>query len=120
MATTTTTPARSPPSFRDRQLQVIQAHIPEHLSLFPFRRGDVGKPKASVAAAFINRRFGHLGARVTPHVGKIQDLPRKFFKQVGGVDVFGPAQFLCPCWILLRVDVCVKGLAIDRSRNVQN
>lgn len=43
----------------------------------------MGKYKASVAAAAINRRFGHLGVRVVPHVGLIQEKPIAFYKQVG-------------------------------------
>lgn len=47
---------------------------------FLFRQADVGKPKAEVAAAFVNRRLGHLGVKVTPHVGKIQDHDESFYR----------------------------------------
>mmetsp|Transcript_47731 Transcript_47731/g.103880 ORF Transcript_47731/g.103880 Transcript_47731/m.103880 type:complete len:445 (-) Transcript_47731:95-1429(-) len=47
---------------------------------FLFRQDDVGKAKADVAAAFINRRKGHLGVKVTAHVGKIQDRDESFYR----------------------------------------
>lgn len=57
---------------------------------FLFRHGDVGKPKAEVAAAFINRRLGHLGVKVTPYRAKIQDYDETFYRQfnliVAGLD----------------------------------
>jgi len=57
---------------------------------FLFRQGDVGKPKAEVAAAFVNRRLGHLGVRVTPYCGRIQDHDEGFYRQfnliVAGLD----------------------------------
>ena len=46
---------------------------------FLFRKADVGKPKAEVAAAFINKRVP--GANVIPHFGKIQDKPADFYRQ---------------------------------------
>lgn len=57
---------------------------------FLFRKSDVGKAKAQVAAAFVNRRLGHLGVRVTPHVGKIQDKDEAFYRKfnliIAGLD----------------------------------
>jgi len=57
---------------------------------FLFRQGDVGKHKADVAAAAVNRKCGHLGVKVTPHVGKIQDHPDSFYRKfnviIAGLD----------------------------------
>ena len=52
------------------------------LSVFIFlicRQTDIGKPKADVAAAFINKRIP--GANVTPHYCKIQDFDASFYRQ---------------------------------------
>merc|ERR1712232_580893 len=42
------------------------------------------------AAAFINKRLGHLGVKVTPHVGKIQDHDESFYREfnliIAGLD----------------------------------
>ncbi|XP_066527392.1 NEDD8-activating enzyme E1 catalytic subunit isoform X2 [Hoplias malabaricus] len=46
---------------------------------FLFRPKDVGRPKAEVAADFINRRIP--GCRVIPHFKKIQDLDETFYRQ---------------------------------------
>ncbi|KAI4889449.1 hypothetical protein NFI96_016643, partial [Prochilodus magdalenae] len=46
---------------------------------FLFRAKDVGRPKAEVAADFINRRIP--GCRVVPHFQKIQDLDELFYRQ---------------------------------------
>jgi ubiquitin-activating enzyme E1 C len=46
---------------------------------FLFRLPDVGKPKAEVAAAFINSRVK--GCTVTPHFGAIQDKSLGFYEQ---------------------------------------
>ncbi|XP_072521718.1 NEDD8-activating enzyme E1 catalytic subunit isoform X1 [Salminus brasiliensis] len=46
---------------------------------FLFRAKDVGRPKAEVAADFINRRIP--GCRVVPHFKKIQDLDENFYRQ---------------------------------------
>ncbi|ELU00703.1 hypothetical protein CAPTEDRAFT_224197 [Capitella teleta] len=45
---------------------------------FLFRKQDVGKTKADVAAAFINKRIP--GCKVTPHFAKIQDFGEEFYR----------------------------------------
>ncbi|CAN7985587.1 unnamed protein product [Ixodes pacificus] len=45
---------------------------------FLFRKGDIGKSKAEVAAAFINQRVP--GCQVTPHFKKIQDYDESFYR----------------------------------------
>jgi len=55
---------------------------------FLFRQSDVGKPKAEVAARFINERIQ--GAKVTPHYCKIQDKDDDFYAEfqliIAGLD----------------------------------
>ncbi|XP_030624023.1 NEDD8-activating enzyme E1 catalytic subunit isoform X1 [Chanos chanos] len=46
---------------------------------FLFRPKDVGRPKADVAAEFINSRVP--GCNVVPHYNKIQDFDESFYKQ---------------------------------------
>eukprot|EP00929_Paragymnodinium_shiwhaense_P122822 TRINITY_DN9598_c0_g1_i1.p1 TRINITY_DN9598_c0_g1~~TRINITY_DN9598_c0_g1_i1.p1 ORF type:complete len:455 (+),score=64.13 TRINITY_DN9598_c0_g1_i1:101-1465(+) len=57
---------------------------------FLFRQKDVGRHKSEVAAAFVNRRCGHLGVKVTHHVGKIQDKEESFYRSfnliIAGLD----------------------------------
>lgn len=57
---------------------------------FLFREKDVGQPKATVAAAFINNRCAHLNVKVIPHVCRIQDFDESFFMQfsliISGLD----------------------------------
>ncbi|KAJ5856569.1 Molybdenum cofactor biosynthesis MoeB [Penicillium soppii] len=46
---------------------------------FLFRQADIGKPKAEVAAAFVEKRVK--GVTITPYVGKIQDKDEDYYMQ---------------------------------------
>ena len=46
---------------------------------FLFRKKDIGKPKAQVAADFINQRIP--GCNVTPHYAKIEDYDSSYYSQ---------------------------------------
>lgn len=46
---------------------------------FLFRHADIGKPKAEVAAAFVEKRVK--GVKITPYVGKIQDKDEDYYMQ---------------------------------------
>ena len=48
---------------------------------FLFRKSDVGKPKATVAADFIMKRVK--GVKVTPYYGKIQDKDDDYYMKFG-------------------------------------
>jgi NEDD8-activating enzyme E1 len=48
---------------------------------FLFRQADVGKPKAEVAAKFVERRVK--GVTITPYCGKIQDKDEDYYMQFG-------------------------------------
>ncbi|KAI9710298.1 MAG: hypothetical protein M1820_002792 [Bogoriella megaspora] len=46
---------------------------------FLFRQSDVGKPKAEVAAKFVENRVK--GVKITPYCGKIQDMDEEYYMQ---------------------------------------
>lgn len=46
---------------------------------FLFRQSDIGKPKAEVAARFVEKRVK--GVKITPYVGKIQDKDEDYYMQ---------------------------------------
>lgn len=46
---------------------------------FLFREADIGKPKAEVAARFVERRVK--GVKITPYNGKIQDKDEEYYMQ---------------------------------------
>ncbi|GIY42974.1 NEDD8-activating enzyme E1 catalytic subunit [Caerostris extrusa] len=65
-----------------RNIEVIDMDIIEVSNLnrqFLFRASDVGKPKAEVAAAHINKRIE--GCNVIPHYMKIQDYAEGFYRK---------------------------------------
>jgi NEDD8-activating enzyme E1 len=63
---------------------------------FLFRAADVGKPKATVAAAFINARVP--GANVTPYHANIMDFDEDFYRQfnfvIAGLDSIDARRWL--------------------------
>ncbi|KAL3431064.1 hypothetical protein BDV09DRAFT_206931 [Aspergillus tetrazonus] len=54
-------------------------HVIDMGKQFLFRQSDIGKPKAEVAAAFVERRVK--GVKITPFVGKIQDKDEDYYMQ---------------------------------------
>jgi len=63
---------------------------------FLFREKDIGRPKAQVAAEFINNRVP--GTKVTPYYAKIEDFDADFYKQfsiiVCGLDAIAPRRWI--------------------------
>ncbi|XP_057379438.1 NEDD8-activating enzyme E1 catalytic subunit-like [Daphnia carinata] len=82
-----------------RQLHVIDMDTIDVSNLnrqFLFRHSDVGKPKAEVAANFINQRILH--CNVTPYYAKIQDYDTSFYSQFHVV-VCGLDSIIARRWI---------------------
>eukprot|EP01102_Stenamoeba_stenopodia_P002409 TRINITY_DN1222_c0_g1_i1.p1 TRINITY_DN1222_c0_g1~~TRINITY_DN1222_c0_g1_i1.p1 ORF type:complete len:447 (-),score=99.81 TRINITY_DN1222_c0_g1_i1:38-1378(-) len=77
---------------------------------FLFRPSDVGKPKALVAADFINRRVA--GANVVGHYCKIQDKDDDFYRQFKLV-VCGLDSIEARRWINTKLVTLVKGSGDD-------
>ena len=63
---------------------------------FLFRKKDIGRSKAEVAAEFINKRVP--GCQVTPHFKKIQDMDEDFYRSFNLV-VCGLDSILARRWI---------------------
>uniref|UniRef100_UPI0035900A63 NEDD8-activating enzyme E1 catalytic subunit isoform X2 n=1 Tax=Myxine glutinosa TaxID=7769 RepID=UPI0035900A63 len=82
-----------------RQIHVIDMDTINISNLnrqFLFRPRDVGRPKANVAAEFINNRVP--GCNVVPHFKKIQDYDESFYRQFHVV-VCGLDSILARRWI---------------------
>lgn len=65
-----------------RHIDVVDLDTVDYSNLnrqFLFRKSDVGKPKAQVAAEFIKRRFPD--ANITPHFCDLKTLDRDFYAQ---------------------------------------
>uniref|UniRef100_A0A8C4NKN0 NEDD8-activating enzyme E1 catalytic subunit n=1 Tax=Eptatretus burgeri TaxID=7764 RepID=A0A8C4NKN0_EPTBU len=82
-----------------RQIHVIDMDTIDVSNLnrqFLFRHKDVGRPKANVAAEFINNRIP--GCKVVPHFKKIQDYDESFYRQFHVV-VCGLDSIIARRWI---------------------
>eukprot|EP01118_Nematostelium_gracile_P006865 TRINITY_DN2215_c0_g1_i1.p1 TRINITY_DN2215_c0_g1~~TRINITY_DN2215_c0_g1_i1.p1 ORF type:complete len:443 (+),score=150.91 TRINITY_DN2215_c0_g1_i1:46-1329(+) len=97
-----------------RNIDVIDMDTIDYSNLnrqFLFRAGDVGKSKAEVAAAFINKRVP--GVKVVPYFGKIQDKDDDYYSQfnliIAGLDSIDARR-----WIN---GVLVNMAAVDESGN---
>ena len=66
---------------------------------FLFRKADVGRPKATVAAEFVSKRVS--GVTVTPHYCPIQDKDASWYREfqviVLGLDSIEASATLAPC-----------------------
>lgn len=50
-----------------------------HCMTYSHRKEDVGKAKADVAAAFVNKRVK--GCKVTPYCNRIEDFDESFYRR---------------------------------------
>ncbi len=82
-----------------RHISVIDLDVIDVTNLnrqFLFRASDVGKPKATVAAAFINKRVS--GTKVVPYHADIMSFDKEFYQGfnivVGGLDSIGARRWL--------------------------
>lgn len=67
-----------------KKIDIIDADTIEVSNLnrqFLFRSGDVGRPKAEVAAEFVKRKSMGKNLSIVPHYCRIQDKPQSFYKQ---------------------------------------
>lgn len=85
---------------------------------FLFRPPDVGKPKAEVAAAFINKRVK--GCTVTPHFGAVQDKDRAFYDREHEAFVMLFACAHPTRWRLLEFPLIICGLDSIKARRWMN
>ncbi|XP_037794785.1 NEDD8-activating enzyme E1 catalytic subunit-like [Penaeus monodon] len=81
---------------------------------FLFRKKDIGRPKADVAAEFINQRIQ--GCRVTPYYNKIQDFDDDFYRGFHLV-VCGLDSIVARRWIngMLLSLLCYEDGMLDQS-----
>lgn len=80
---------------------------------FLFRQKDIGRPKAEVAAEFINKRIK--GVTVTPHYKQIQDMDRSFYSSFHLI-VCGLDSVVARRWIS---GMLVQLLEYDNEGNLQ-
>jgi ubiquitin-activating enzyme E1 C len=82
-----------------RNIDVIDMDTIDYSNLnrqFLFRKPDVGKPKATCAAEFINKRV--TGCNVTPHFARIEDMDDDYYRQfhviIAGLDAIEPRRWI--------------------------
>jgi NEDD8-activating enzyme E1 len=82
-----------------RNIDVIDMDTIDYSNLnrqFLFRKADVGKPKATVAADFINNRVK--GCNVTAHFKRIEEMDDDYYRQfhviIAGLDAIEPRRWI--------------------------